>query len=50
MPKTGKQKKRGRSNFPGEKQKPTKEDNRRNNKSFVCNRTVYIFDIYKIIG
>ena len=35
MPKTGKQKKRGRSNFPGEKQKPTKEDNRRNNKSFV---------------
>lgn len=35
MPKTGKQKKQGRSKFPGENQKPTKEENQRNNKPFV---------------
>lgn len=35
MPKTGKQKKHGRSKFPGEDQKPTKEKNQRNNKHFA---------------
>jgi hypothetical protein len=35
MPKIGKQKKQGRSKYPGEYKKPTKEGNQRNNKHFI---------------